>query len=175
MIQSNKKTHTIGIEENTYKHLKTINTNNKVGTENSSNITNEAILFGILGGAGIAMLLFTAQGMIENAIFLKCLKFIALFVVLGFGLDAQGTDNQNNYNFKNGIQFSVIAAASIAISLALINTLLFWVSPNLAFGALSTQADSLIQMILSSRIFFLETLVFGMIISFIILRGKNKN
>ena len=171
MIQTNKKTHAIGIEENKYKHLRTINPNDKVSIENSS-IANEAFLFGILGALGMVMLLVTAQVMIGNAIVLKLLKFIALFAVLGYGINAQGTDNQNNYNFKNGIQFSVISTVTIAISLALINILIFWILPNVAFDTLSTQADSIRQLVLSSRIFFLETLVFGVIITFIILRGN---
>lgn len=170
-MQTNKKTSVIGIEENKYKHLRTINSNNTVSTENSS-ITNEAILFGILGGFGIAMLLVTAQVMIGSAIVLKFLKFIALFVVLGYGLNAQGND-QNS--FINSIGFSIISTISVAISLALINILISWISPSLAFDALSTQADSFRQLVLSSRIFFIETLVFGLIITLIISRGNKAN
>ena len=170
MMQSNKKAHTIGIEENQYKHLRTINSNKEVSTKNFSS-TNEAILFGILGGVGIAMFLVAAQLMVGNPIALKFLKFIALFGVLRYGLDAQDTDRQNNYNLKNGIYFGVIATASIAVILALINIFMFGISPDLAFDTFSTQADSIGHFFASSRIFFFETLVFGITIIFIILQS----
>lgn len=174
MIQRNNKTHTIGIEDNKYKHLRTINADVTLSTENSS-IMNEAILFGILGAVGITMLLVSVKAIIGGAIVMKFLKFIALFVVLGYGLNAQDTDSQNSYRFMNGVQFSFISTFSIAMSLALINILIFWISPSLAFDAISTQADSIWQLILSSRAFFIETLIFGMVITFLILRGNKTN
>ena len=164
----------MGIEENKYHQFITKKTINMVNSENSS-IYNESILFGILSGAGIAMLLVTAQLIIKNTIFLKILKFIALFVELGYGLNAQDIDNQNNFNFKNSVQFSLISTASVAISLATINILIFWISPGLAFDALSIQADSIGLLLFSSRISILETLVFGMIITFILLRRNKTN
>ena len=164
----------MGIEKNGHKHFNTKKTINKVSSENSS-INNEGILFGILGGAGIAMLLVTAQLMINNAIFLKILKFIALFVVLGYGLNAQDTHNRNNFSFKNSVQFSVISTVSVAISLALINILISWISPGLAFDALSTQTDSIRLLLLSKSISILDTLVFGIIITFILLLRNKTN
>ncbi|MFK8007557.1 MAG: hypothetical protein AB8H03_14355 [Saprospiraceae bacterium] len=169
-MQTNRNTHSIGIEENQYKHLRTINTDNNVNTKDLSN-TSEAILFGILGGVGMAMFLVAAQIMVGNPIALKCLKFIALFGVLRYGLDAQDTDKQHNYNFINGILFGVITTVSIAALLALINIIIFWISPSVAFDQLPMQTNSIGQLVESSRGFFFETLAFGATITLIILQS----
>ena len=169
-MQADRNTHSIGIEGNQYKHLRTINTDKEIST-NSFSITYEAILFGILGGAGIAMFLIASQLMVGNPLILKFLKFIALFGVIRFGLDAQETDRQNNYNFKTGIQFGVITTISIALLLALINLFLLWILPNFAFDPFSTQVNSIRDLVLSSRVFFFETLVFGITITLIILQA----
>lgn len=169
-MQINRNPRSIDIERNQYKHLRTVNTNKEVRTKDLSS-TNEAILFGILGGVGIAMFLVAAQLMIGNPLVLKFLKFIALFGVLRYGLDAQDTDKRNNYNFKDGILFGIFATASIGLTLVIVNIFMFWFSPNLAFDAFTTQTDSISNLVLSSRIFFLETLVFGVTITLIILQA----
>jgi hypothetical protein len=174
MMQTNKNSRTFDIEQNQYKHLRTINTNNKLITKKFS-ITNEAVLFGILGGAGIAMFLIMGQLMVGSPIALKCLKFIALFGVLRYGIDALDTDKQNNYNFMSSLQFGLFVTIAIAGTLAIFNVILFWVFPDLAFDSFSTQIDSIRNLVLASRIFFIETLVFGVTITLIILQGLRTN
>ncbi|MFK7770868.1 MAG: hypothetical protein AB8F94_01970 [Saprospiraceae bacterium] len=170
MMQTNRNPRSIDIERSQYKHLRNINNGNKVISKDFSS-TSEAILFGVLGGTGIAMFLIAGQLMVGNLIVLKFLKFIALFGVLRYGLDAQDTDKQNNYSFKNGIQFGIFTTASIAMVLAIVNVLIFWVSPSAAFDQFSMPANSLGQLVTSSRIFFFETLVFGITITLIVLQS----
>lgn len=169
MMQPNRNISSIGIEENQYKHLRTVN-NERVSVKELSS-TSEAIFYGILGGAGIAMFLIVAQLMVGNPLALKFLKFIALFGVIRYGLDAQDTDRQYNYDFTKGILFGIITTASIAVLLVLVNILLSWVFPSLAFDQLVMQAESLKQLVESSRGLFIETLVFGITITLIIMQS----
>ena len=75
----------------------------------------------------------------------------------------------------SSLQFGLFVTIAIAGTLAIFNVILFWVFPNLAFDSFSTQIDSIRNLVLASRIFFIETLVFGVTITLIILQGLKTN
>ena len=166
----NKDTNTIEIDGNKYTEHETTNSNKKINPKNFSR-SKDGIRLGILGGIGMAMFLVAAQLMAGNSMVLKFLKYIALFGVLIYGLNAQKTYMQNNYNFRNGIQLGVIITAVSAITLALMNVFIFLISPDLAFDKFSMQADSAGHLAVLCGVIFFEALVFGMIITFIILQS----
>jgi hypothetical protein len=166
----NKNTNIIEIDGNKYKKSGTINPNKKINPDNFSRTT-DGIRLGILGGVGMALFLVAAQLMAGESMVLKFLKYIALFGALAYGLKAQKTYMQNNYTFKNGIQLGVIVTATSAITLALMNVFMFGISPELAFDKFSMQADSVGHLAVLSGVLFFEVLVFGMIITFIILQA----
>ncbi len=165
-----KNTNIIKIDKNNYRESGTTNPDKNINLDNFSR-TRNGIRLGILGGIGMAMFLVAAQLTAGESMVLKFLKHIALFGVLGYGLNAQKTYMQDNYGFKYGIQLGVIITATSAITLALMNVIMFLISPDLAFDKFSMQADSVGHLAVLSGVLFFEVLVFGMIITFIFLQA----
>lgn len=159
-----KDPNTMEIDGDKYKDSKSTNSKN-------FSRTTDGIRLGLLGGLGMAIFLIASQLMAGDSMILKFLKYIALFGVLLYGLNAQKSYMKDSYAFKYGIQLGVIVTATGAITLALMNVFMFWISPDLAFDKFSMEADSVGHLAVLSGVLFFEVLVFGMIITFIILQA----
>lgn len=154
-----------------------LNTRDTTDPNNNNNLAkfdlyNDGIRWGIAGGVGMALFLVGAQVMTGgDSMILKFFKYMVLAAVLKFGLDIQKSYMKDDYKFKNGIQLGAIMTGVSAITLALMNMFLFWVSENLAFNKFSMDADTIGHVSVLSGVLMFEVLVFGMILSFIILQS----
>lgn len=143
---------------------------NKTVNPNDFSLYNDGVRWGIASGVGMALFLVGAHFIAGDSMVLKFFKYIVLAAVLKFGLGLQKSYMKDNYSFRNGIQLGGIITGVSAITLALMNLFLFWVSKDLAFDKFSMKADTIGNLSVLSGVLFFEVLVFGMILSFIILQ-----
>jgi len=153
-----------------FREARATNSDKKISPR-SFNFHKDGIIWGIVGGIGMALFLVGAQVMTGgNSMILKFFKYIVLGAVLMYGLGIQKSYLKEDYNFINGIQLGGIVTVVSAITLALMNILLFSVTDNLAFDKFSMEADTVGHVSTLSGVLLFEVLVFGMIMSFIILQ-----
>jgi len=159
------------IEGDKFKKPGTKNPNKKIYRKNF-NATNDGIRWGIAAGVGMALFLVAAQVLTNGeSMVLKFLKYIALIAVLSYGLKLQKSYLQKDYTFGSGMQLGAIITAVSAITLALMNFIMFGISEELAFDKFSLEANSVGNTAVLSGVLFFEVLVFGMIVTFIVLQA----
>ena len=140
--------------------------------ENAEIINTHNISFKYGLASGIVMsailILFQLAGN-DYSPFLKLSKYLVLAVAIVGALTLL-KENSNRGIFINGIGVGTKLSLIAAISIVLINTIIFFISPELAFSKYSLEPTSIDQSGLISGILFFETFVFGSLISFITLQ-----
>lgn len=165
-----KENNEIIINRDEYKQRDTTNPD-KATSNNSFKFYRDGTRWGILAGVGMAAFLVLIQlGSMGDSIGLKFFNYLALALVLAFGLSIQRNYLQEEYNFKNGIMLGAYMTFVSAISLALMNILIFFTTDNLAFDKFSMEGNTFGNVMLVNGVLFFEVLVFGMIATFICLQ-----
>lgn len=106
----------------------------------------------------------------EESIGLKFLKYLILGGFLAYGLYSQKKFLGKNYRFKKGILLGLFITAVSAITLIAMNFLAFTFFENIAFEKFQLSSDGIGSFLVVSGIVFFECLVYGMILTLIILQ-----
>ncbi len=130
---------------------------------NTANISTQ---YGLIAGflMALALLLFQVNGN-DFSPFMKLGKYILLALTIVVALNVYKEKINGNIFIKGigvGTKLSLIAG----IILVLINYLLYFTFPSLAFSKYSIEPHNLIQTTMISGVLFFETLVFGSLITF---------
>lgn len=134
------------------------------------NADNMSTRYGLAAGIGISivLLLFQLSGN-DFSPFAKLVKYLVLASVVGVSL--------NNYKklvperiFIKGLSFGLKLSIVAAITVVLVNIVLFLINPEIAFSKYSLVPDTFSKMGMISGVLFFETLVFGSLITFIVLQ-----
>ena len=126
---------------------------------------------GVSAGVGMALFLFALNFFgAEESIGLKFIKYLILAGFLAFGLSGYKNQLGEYFKFKKGITYGLFIAFISALSLVFLNLLAFGFSDQIAFEKFQLEPNTFGQTALISGAIFFEVLVYGMIITFIILQ-----
>lgn len=134
------------------------------------NTENMSTRYGLAAGVGMSfiLLLFQLSGN-DFSPFSKLVKYLVLALVVIVSL--------NNYKklvpqriFIKGIPFGLKLSLVAAITMVLINIVLFLINTEIAFSKYSLVPNTIPKLGMISGVLFFETLVFGSLITFMVLQ-----
>ena len=124
--------------------------------------------WGIFAGLGMTLFLVGLQLLSFNdVVALKFAKYIFLAIFVMHGLSSQKTFMGKYYRFQDGMMMGGWITLISAATLAAMNLLLFAWTDTLAFDKFTETGTNLADTLTISGVLFFETLVFGMILTFI--------
>ena len=134
------------------------------------NKNNLSTKYGLIAGGAMALFLiaFQASGN-DFSPFMKLSKYLILGVTIIVALNLLKKNISGDVFVRGigtGMKLSLIAGAILVI----INFLLFFIAPDIAFSKYSIEPSSLKQVAMISGVLFFETIVFGSLITFAVLQ-----
>ena len=145
--------------------------NSENGQKSSYSFYRSGTLLGIVAGVGMAIFLVLAQlASSGDSIAVKFFKYLFLAGILAYGLYAQREYLQEEYNFKNGIMFGAFTTFVSAVTLSLMNILIFFTTDSLSFDKFLVDGNTFENVMLISGVLLFEVFVFGMIATFCVLQ-----
>lgn len=127
--------------------------------------------WGIISGIAMALYLFVLNFYeVSELIGIKFLKYLILGSILVYGLNTYKKYLDKTFTFKKGILLGLYTTFVSALSLILMNVLAYFFTDSLAFDKFSVSSDNFGDFAVISGGLFFEVIVYGMIITFIILQ-----
>ncbi len=127
--------------------------------------------WGIICGIAMAMYLFALNYYgIDELIGMKFLKYLILVSILAYGLTTYKNYLAEAFKFKKGILLGLYTTFVSAFSLILMNMVAYLFSDSLAFDKFQVESNSFGDFAVITGALFFEVIVYGMIITFIILQ-----
>lgn len=138
---------------------------------NTFNFYGKGTMWGVQAGALMGLFIIGLQlfgG--ENIIALKFFKYAFLIIFLGIGLNTYKSYLHKDTIFKNGALLGGYITFISGIVLIIVNTIAFTSGSSITFEKFGVEANNFGQFLTISGTMFFEVIVFGMIITFIILQ-----
>ncbi|MFT4536390.1 MAG: hypothetical protein ACI9P5_003766 [Saprospiraceae bacterium] len=134
------------------------------------NTNNISTKYGLIAGGlmAVALFLFQVTGN-DFSPFLKLSKYILLALSIVIALNIYKDKIKGNI-FFNGLAVGTKLSFIAGLLLVVINFLLFFTFPSVAFSKYGIEPSSLKQVTMISGVLFFESLVFGSLITFAVLQ-----
>lgn len=134
------------------------------------NFYGEGLKLSLIAGVGMAIYLFALQLNSIESIGAKFFKYLVLGSILAYGLSAQKKFLGERYKYKRGILYGLFITSLSALILAGMNVAAYVLTETMSFSKFFMEADSVAHLAVISGVIFFEALVYGMILTFIILQ-----
>lgn len=142
----------------------------KIESQDIINISNLSTKYGIVAGFLMAIILFIFQITGNDfSPFIKLSKYLLLAMTIVTALNIYKNRIHGDIFIKGiglGTKLSLIAG----LLLVVVNYLIYFLYPSLSFSKYNIEPSSLKQVTMISGVLFFETLVFGSLISFMVVQ-----
>lgn len=126
---------------------------------------------GLLAGILMAAFLILVQvAQTDHSPWLKFVKYFILAAFLGLALKKTKNDHAPLTFFKRGIQLTIGISLVAGITLVLINSLLYFLAPEMTFNKFTLEAENVGELLILNVALLFEVFVYGMILGFIFLQ-----
>lgn len=132
-----------------------------------------AVSYGLISGAIMGLYLVLLNAFTEDpSTFAKFMKHLVMIPLIGMAISAYKRALPEGKIFKDGLKLGLLISAITAVTLSMLNFILYFIAPALTFEQFMNESNDLGSVFINSAYLFVEVFVFGLIITFCWLQFK---